>query len=166
MKNSSHNILYSARAILLDKNSSQGITHDTAEAVADLIASVMEAEDEFERTATVSREELRNASAAPIPAAAPPSTPYPAPEPPKTEPSKNEKLIRQIQTIVDEAHTDNAIVILEHVKNAGIRLGTVADLLGAKDQAVYSLMRNKNKALEYKFWTVFSKPNITPREEE
>ena len=170
MKETAYSILYSAHAILRDKGP-QGITPDTAEACANLIASALNLEETEAAPSApiappVTAAELRRASADPRPEA-------PAPEPRKkpvvaatpAAPDRREKLISQIQAVIDEAHTDDATIALQRIKSAGIYMGNIADLLGVKIHAVYNIPRGKNKAAEYKFWKIFSKPNITPKEE-
>lgn len=155
---------------------------------ADLIATALEL-DPLEATLDNLLEDLPpynpetyapNAPIAPIVtaaeprrASADPRPETPAPEPRKKPiataatavPNRREKLISQIQSIIDEAHTDDAATVLQRTKSAGIPMGAIADLLGVNIHVVYNTARGKNKGGEQKFWKTFAKPNITPKEE-
>lgn len=156
MKTQAYQILYSVYGLLQQSPSTVP--------AADLIATALELDPEDAAPAAepaaepVSREALRNAAPAdPCPAT-------PAAEPPAAL-NRREKLIRQIQAIIDEAHSDDVTIALQRIKSAGIPMGAIADLLGVNIHVVYNTSRGKNKGGEQKFWKTFAKPNITPKEE-
>lgn len=169
MKLELYSILYSAWQTLNLPNA----TRSNMDIAADLIATVLTIDPADDVAAPVSpwptsapippaaaepvsREALRNV------APADPRPETPAMEPPAA-PSGHEKLITQIQAIIDEAHSDDATVVLDRIKSAGIRLVMVAELLGVKNMAIYNCARGSNKSLEEKFWKIFSKPNLSSR---
>ncbi len=74
-----------------------------------------------------------------------------------------EKLLKQVQAIIDEVPTVNVSRILDRVQDTGIRLGTIAELLGVDVKKVYTIRGGKNQPFERKFWKIFSKPDLGSR---
>ncbi len=155
-------ILEAVQTILRD--SPDGLRHNTAMAAADLLESALTLEAD---------------SAAPATAA------LPIPGPPQAPEKKARKIkrarrsvavlaagqragaIREIQAIIDEAHTHDIKKIMSWIYGAGISAGVIAELIGCRSvQAVYDMKNGHNQSAEAGFWAVFSKPNITPREED